>query len=160
MVTDLRTDLRGRGLDTTRPILVGINCGKALHAAVTAVFDHPVIQCCQMHKLRNVADKLPDDLAKTVTKEMRAAYHAPSAILAEAQLQALARGSEHTQHELHRVKDLDLPQPLDQREELAERRHGPTLVRRRPGRGRQAVPPRQRPPAPASAASRPPAACR
>jgi transposase-like protein len=30
-----------------------------------------------MHKLRNVADKLPDDLAATVTKKMRAAYHAP-----------------------------------------------------------------------------------
>jgi len=95
-VTDLLTDLRERGLDTTRPILVGIDGGKALHAAVMAVFDHPVIQRCQMHKLRNVADKLPDDLAKTVTKKMRAAYHAPSAILAEAQLQALARELEHT----------------------------------------------------------------
>ena len=49
-----------------------------------------------MHKLRNVADKLPDDLAATVTKKMRAAYHAPSAIIAEAQLQALARELEHT----------------------------------------------------------------
>src|SRR5674476_330383 len=36
VVTDLLTDLRGRGLDTTRPILVGIDGGKALHAAVTA----------------------------------------------------------------------------------------------------------------------------
>jgi transposase-like protein len=43
-----------------------------------------------MHKCRNVADKLPDDLAKTVTKKMRAAYHAPTAIIAEAQLEALA----------------------------------------------------------------------
>jgi putative transposase len=49
-----------------------------------------------MHKLRNVADKLPDDLAATVMKKMRAAYHAPSAIIAEAQLQALARELEHT----------------------------------------------------------------
>ena len=49
-----------------------------------AVFDHPVIQRCQMHKLRNVADKLPDDLAATVTKKMRAAYHASTAIIAEA----------------------------------------------------------------------------
>jgi hypothetical protein len=96
VVTDLLTDLRGRGLDTTAPILVGIDGGKALHAAVMAVFDHPVIQRCQAHKLRNVADKLPDDLAKTVTKKMRAAYHAPSAIIAEAQLQALARELERT----------------------------------------------------------------
>ena len=96
VVTDLLTDLRGRGLDTTRSILVGIDGGKALHAGIIAVFDHPVIQRCQMHKLRNVADKLPDDLAATVTKKMRAAYHAPSAIIAEAQLQALARELEHT----------------------------------------------------------------
>ena len=96
VVTDLLTDLRGRGLDTTRPILVGIDGGKALHAGIIAVFDHPVIQRCQMHKLRNVADKLPDDLAKTVTKKMRAAYHAQSAIIAEAQLEALARELEHT----------------------------------------------------------------
>jgi len=96
VVTELLADLRGRGLDTTRPILVGIDGGKALHAAVMAVFDHPVIQRCQMHKLRNVADKLPDDLAKTVANKMRAAYQAPSAIIAEAQLEALARELEHT----------------------------------------------------------------
>jgi len=95
VVTELLTDLRGRGLDTTRPILVGIDGGKALHAAIMAVFDHPVVQRCQMHKLRNVADKLPDDLAAAVTKKMRAAYHAPSAIIAEAQLEALARELEH-----------------------------------------------------------------
>lgn len=96
VVTELLTDLRGRGLDTTRPILVGIDGGKALHAGIVAVFDHPVIQRCQMHKLRNVAARLPDDLAKTVTKKMRAAYQAPSAIIAEAQLEALARELEHT----------------------------------------------------------------
>ena len=49
VVTDLLTDLRERGLDTTRPILVGIDGGKALHAGIMAVFDHPVIQRCQMH---------------------------------------------------------------------------------------------------------------
>ncbi len=96
VVTGLLTDLRGRGLDTTRPILVGIDGGKALRAGVTAVFDHPVIQRCQLHKLRNVADKLPDDLARAVMKKMRTAYHAPSAIIAEAQLEALARELEHT----------------------------------------------------------------
>src|SRR5665648_1211246 len=96
VVTDLLTGLRERGLDTTRPILVGIDGGKALHAGIVQVFDHPVIQRCQAHKCRNVADKLPDDLAKTVTKKMRAAYHAPTAIIAEAQLEALARELEHT----------------------------------------------------------------
>jgi putative transposase len=96
VVTELLADLRERGLDTTCPILVGIDGGKALHAGIMAVFDHPVIQRCQMHKLRNVADKLPDDLARTVTKKMRAAYQAPSAVIAEAQLEAMARELEHT----------------------------------------------------------------
>jgi hypothetical protein len=49
VVTELLTDLRGRGLDTARPILVGIDGGKALRAGIVKVFDHPVIQRCQMH---------------------------------------------------------------------------------------------------------------
>jgi putative transposase len=44
--------LRERGLDTTRPIFVGIDGGKALRAAVVRVFDHPVIARCQLHKIR------------------------------------------------------------------------------------------------------------
>ncbi len=96
VVTDLLTRLRERGLDTTRPIFVGIDGGKALRAAVIRVFDHPVIARCQLHKIRNVADKLPDHLASTVTKRMRAAYHAESALAAEAQLEALAKELERT----------------------------------------------------------------
>src|SRR5665811_459714 len=96
VVTDLLTGLRERGLDTTRPIFVGIDGAKALRAAVAGVFDHPVIARCQLHKLRNVADKLPDHLASTVTSRMRAAYHAESALHAEAQLEALAKELERT----------------------------------------------------------------
>ena len=96
VVTDLLTGLRDRGLDTTRPIFVGIDGGKALRAAVIRVFDHPVIGRCQLHKIRNVADKLPDHLASAVTKRMRKAYHAESALAAEAQLEALAKELERT----------------------------------------------------------------
>jgi len=96
VVTDLLTGLRDRGLDTTRAIFVGIDGGKALRAAVERVFEHPVIQRCQLHKIRNVADKLPDHLASTVTKRMRAAYRADSALAAEAQLEALAKELERT----------------------------------------------------------------
>ncbi len=96
VVTDLLTGLRERGLDTTRPIFVGLDGGKALRAAVVRVFDHPVIGRCQLHKLRNVADKLPDHLASTVTKRMRAAYRSESALIAQAQLQALAKELERT----------------------------------------------------------------
>jgi putative transposase len=39
---------------------------------------------------------LPDHLASTVTKRMRAAYHADSALAAEAQLEALAKELDRT----------------------------------------------------------------
>ncbi len=91
VVTDLLTGLRDRGLDTTRPLLVVIDGAKALRRAVTDVFDHPVIQRCQLHKLRNVSDRLPDALASTVAKRMRVAYHNPDPLLAEAELEGLAR---------------------------------------------------------------------
>ena len=96
VVTDLLTGLRDRGLDTSRAIFVGIDGGKALRAAVVQVFEHPVIARCQLHKIRNVADKLPDHLASTVTKRMRKDYHADSALAAEAQLEALAKELERT----------------------------------------------------------------
>jgi putative transposase len=96
IVTDLLTGLRDRGLDVTRPILVGIDGAKALYRAVVDVFDHPVIQRCQLHKLRNVTDRLPERLRAPVGTKMRAAYHADSALDAEAQLAALARELDKT----------------------------------------------------------------
>jgi transposase-like protein len=63
VVTEVLVGLRDRGLDVTRPLLVVLDGAKALRRAVTEVFDHPVIQRCQLHKLRNVCDRLPDALA-------------------------------------------------------------------------------------------------
>ena len=91
VVKDLLADLRDRGLDVTRPMLVVIDGAKALASAVHAVFDHPVVQRCQLHKIRNVEAKLPTALAATVTKKMRAAYQDPDPLAAEATLEALAR---------------------------------------------------------------------
>ena len=91
VVKDVLVGLRERGLDVTRPILVVIDGAKALAAAVNTVFDHPIIQRCQLHKIRNVEDHLPDHLASTVATKMRAAYHDPDPLNAEATLQALAR---------------------------------------------------------------------
>jgi putative transposase len=96
VVTGLLTGLRERGLEVTRPILVVIDGAKALRRAVTDVFDHPVIQRCQLHKLRNVTDRLPDALGSTVAKRMRAAYHIADPLLAEAELEALARSLERS----------------------------------------------------------------
>jgi putative transposase len=91
VVCDLLVGLRDRGLEVTRPILVVIDGAKALRRAVADVFDHPVIQRCQLHKLRNVTDRLPDALASTVAKRMRGAYHHPDPLTAQADLEALAR---------------------------------------------------------------------
>jgi len=96
LTTDLLVGLRDRGLDVTRPILVVLNGSGALRKAVVDVFDHPVIARCQLHKTRNVQDKLPQHLRGPVGNKMRAAYHADSALLAEAQLQALARELDKT----------------------------------------------------------------
>jgi putative transposase len=90
VVTDLLTNLRDRGLEVTRSVLVVIDGAKALASAVKAVFDHAVIHRCQLHKIRNVEQRLPDALASTVAKKMRAAYRNPDALAAEADLQALA----------------------------------------------------------------------
>ena len=96
LVTDLLVGLRERGLDVTRPILACLDGAKALRRAVTDVFDFPVIQRCQLHKIRNVRDKLPQRLRPGVERRMRAAYHADSALAAEALLTALARELDKT----------------------------------------------------------------
>ena len=91
LVTELIVDLRERGLDVTRPVLVVLDGSKALRRAVLDVFDSPVLARCQLHKIRNVRDKLPQRLRQSVERRMRAAYHADSALEAEALLTALAR---------------------------------------------------------------------
>ena len=96
LVRGLLVGLRERGLDVTKPILAVLDGAKALKAAVEEVFDYPVIGRCQLHKLRNVRDHLPERMRGPVTKRMRAAYHADSALEAEAQLVALAKELDKT----------------------------------------------------------------
>ena len=80
----------------TRPMLVGIDGSKALRKAVLDVLDHPVIQRCQLHKIRNVKDHLPQRLRSSVGRRMTDAYHADSALEAEAALLALAKELDRT----------------------------------------------------------------
>jgi putative transposase len=80
LVTDLIVGLRERGLDVTKPILAVLDGSKALRRAVLDVFDRPVIGRCQLHKIRNVEDRLPDKLRSVVAARMRRAYHAESAL--------------------------------------------------------------------------------
>ena len=90
LVRGLLVGLRERGLDVTRPILAVLDGAKALSAAVREVFDHPVIGRCQLHKIRNVQDHLPEKLRGLVGQRMRQAYHADSALAAQALLEGLA----------------------------------------------------------------------
>ena len=96
LVSGLLVDVRERGLDVTRPMLVGIDGSKALRKAVLDVLDHPVIQRCQLHKIRNVKDHLPQRLRSSVGRKMTDAYHAASALEAEAALLALAKELDRT----------------------------------------------------------------
>jgi transposase-like protein len=184
LARDLLIGLRERGLDVTRPILCVIDGAKALRRAILDVFDHPVIARCQLHKIRNVRDKLPERLGGPVEHRMRTAYHAPSALDAQAQLEVLARELDKTHPgaaaslreglaETLTVLRLGVPPTLARTlrstntiesmisicrdhagnaRALAGRHHGAAVVRRGDGGGGQAVPPRQRLPAPAGAA--------
>jgi transposase-like protein len=96
LVGELLVGLRERGLDVTRPILVVLDGSKALRRAVLDVFDRPVLGRCQLHKIRNVGDRLPQRLRSTVAAKMRRAYHADSALAAEAELSALAAELDRT----------------------------------------------------------------
>jgi transposase-like protein len=96
LVTELIVGLRERGLDVTRPILVVLDGSKALRRAVLDVFDRPVLARCQLHKIRNVQDKLPEKMRSVVAARMRRAYHADSALAAEAELTALAAELDRT----------------------------------------------------------------
>jgi transposase-like protein len=91
LVTDLITGLRERGLDVTRPILAVLDGAKALSRAVKDVFDKPLIQRCQQHKIKNVRDKLPERLRTVAERRMRQACHAESVLQAGAELAELAR---------------------------------------------------------------------
>src|SRR5664279_3970488 len=88
------------GLDLVAFVVDGVHfaescCVVALGIGLD-VFDAPVIQRCQQHKIRNVKDKLPERLRTTLERRMRAAYQAESALVAEAQLGELARELDKT----------------------------------------------------------------
>jgi putative transposase len=125
LVTDLLVDLRGRGLDVTCPMLVGIDGSKALRKAVLDVLDHPVIQRCQLHKVRNVKDHLPQRLRPSVGRKMTDAYHASSALQAEAALLALAKELDRT----HPGAAASLREGLDETLTVLRLNVAPTLAR-------------------------------
>ena len=125
LVCGMLVDLRERGLDVTRPMLVGIDGSKALRKAVLDVLDRPVIQRCQLHKIRNVKDHLPQRLRSSVGRRMTDAYHAGSALEAEAALLALAKELDRT----HPGAAASLREGLDETLTVLRLNVPPTLAR-------------------------------
>jgi len=88
----LLTNLVARGLDPTKALLFGIDGSKALRKAIREVWGSAgVVQRCQVHKMRNVLDHLPDTARPRVRAQMRKAYGEPNYAKAKGCLERLAR---------------------------------------------------------------------
>ncbi len=75
VVKALLEDLVARGLDRQRRYLFVLDGSKALRAAVERVFGEPAeVQRCQMHKIRNVIDHLPEGCRADWRRRLRNAY--------------------------------------------------------------------------------------
>jgi putative transposase len=93
---ELLADLAGRGLDCEQGVLVVLDGGKALRAAVDAVFGHVPVQRCVRHKERNVLDHLPERDRPTVKRRLRAAWKLTDHKSAIERLEVLARELAHS----------------------------------------------------------------
>ena len=88
----LLANLQSRGLRTDRSVLVILDGAQALHKATRAVFgEAALIQRCQVHKLRNILDHLPERQRPAVQAVVRRAYHASDVQTATRLLTDLAR---------------------------------------------------------------------
>jgi putative transposase len=70
----LLADLVDRGLDVEQGVLVVLDGGKALRAAVNEVLGPVPVQRCIRHKERNVLDHLPERDRPAVKRRLRAAW--------------------------------------------------------------------------------------
>jgi transposase-like protein len=91
----LLRDLIDRGLRTDRRMLFVIDGAAALRKALRELWgDLAVVQRCQIHKLRNVTDHLPETMRPRVRKAIDEAYRLENAQLAKRRLEQLAQGLE------------------------------------------------------------------
>lgn len=96
--TELLADLVERNVRTDYTILAVLDGSKALAKAVRMVWGKRVlIQRCQVHKLRNVTEQLPETARPSVKKAMQQAYRARNAKTAKRLLTNLLKRlrSEH-----------------------------------------------------------------
>ena len=88
----LLANLQSRGLRTDRSLLVILDGAQALHKATRAVFgEAALIQRCQVHKLRNILDHLPERQRPWVQAIVRRAYQATDVKTATRLLTDLAK---------------------------------------------------------------------
>src|SRR5712672_1795337 len=88
----LLDNLIGRGLDPAVCRLFIIDGAKALSKAIRQTFGrHTPIQRCQIHKARNIVERLPGHLHATVRKALRQAWEIDDAARAEQLMKNLAR---------------------------------------------------------------------
>ena len=79
VVKDLLRGLTERGLPTDREYLFVVDGSKALRSAIEAVFgERAHVQRCRTHKVRNVIERLPREVASQVAAVMKAAYKLPA----------------------------------------------------------------------------------
>jgi transposase-like protein len=98
VVRELLTNLVERGLNADATLLFVIDGGKALRKAIREVFgERAKVQRCQVHKLRNVLDHLPESWHPLVRQALRAAFRAPDAAKGRQLVKALA-GRLETDH--------------------------------------------------------------
>jgi putative transposase len=94
----LLANLQSRGLRTDRSLLVLLDGSKALRKAVRDTFGEvALVQRCQVHKLRNVLDHLPDRQRTWVKAILQRAYRSGDVATARRLLLDLARRLE-TEH--------------------------------------------------------------
>jgi putative transposase len=92
VVQALLDDLVGRGLDPAVPRLFIIDGAKALSKAIRRTFGQSTpVQRCQVHKARNIAERLPKHLHASVRRALRQAWELDDADKAERLLRNLAR---------------------------------------------------------------------
>ena len=88
----LLSNLQSRGLRTDRSLLVILDGSKALRKAVRETFGEvALVQRCQIHKLRNVLDHLPERQRPWVKAILQRAYRSADSAAAKRLLQDLAR---------------------------------------------------------------------
>ncbi len=96
VVQSLLDNLIKRGLDPKICRLFIIDGAKALSKAIRKTFGRKTpIQRCQVHKARNIVDRLPKHLHAAVRKVLRQAWELNDATKAERLIRNLARRLEH-----------------------------------------------------------------